>query len=602
MSPPLSTLQRLATLRSFWQSFLPQAGPRLRWAVALLVLIGLLEGAGLLLLVPLLRSLGLDGSGYLAGLTGSLAPLLQGDTPRATLPALLAVFVALKSAQACLRACSQRLNHRIETDYICRLRERFYRSMIDARWLFLARQRTSDLSQTLLAELPLVASAARQSLSLLSILILATAQLAIALAVSPAMTLLAVLCGAVIGLGLRGLRRRSRALGELGYGKRAEMAATVAEHLAGLKLAKGYGQETRHFRHFCHAIREIARHTLRLQRLGVLIGIWLEVGAVVALSLFVYVAVGRVSLAELMALLFVFTRLLAQINSLQTIWHELGLALPPFLHTERLRERLALAAEPPAPATLERLPLLHSLRLESVSFRYDPALPAEALRAVDLTLPARRVIAVCGHSGAGKSTLADILLGLLSPTSGRVLLDGADLAGPRIHAWRQSVGYVPQETFLFHESIRANLLWSQPEATEADLRSALHSAAAEDFIARLPQGLDTIVGDRGVRLSGGERQRIALARALLRRPTLLLLDEATSALDPHHERLVQDAIERLHGELTIVLIAHRLSTLRKADLIVVLDHGRIVETGAWAELSARPQGAFQRLLAADTRT
>jgi len=180
-----------------------------------------------------------------------------------------------------------------------------------------------------------------------------------------------------------------------------------------------------------------------------------------------------------------------------------------------------------------------------------------------------------------------------------VTLDGVPLDGALLHAWRQSIGYVPQETFLFHESVRTNLLWAQPEASEADLRAALRDAAAEAFVDRLPQGLDTVVGDRGVRLSGGERQRLALARALLRRPTLLVLDEATSSLDTHNERLVQDAIERLHGELTIVLIAHRLSTVRFADRIVVLAGGAVAESGTWDELCAREQGVFRKLVAAD---
>jgi ATP-binding cassette subfamily C protein len=142
------------------------------------------------------------------------------------------------------------------------------------------------------------------------------------------------------------------------------------------------------------------------------------------------------------------------------------------------------------------------------------------------------------------------------------------------------------------------LLWGRPEATEADLRAALRAAAAEEFVDLLPRGLDTVLGDRGVRLSGGERQRIALARALLRQPALLVLDEATSALDTQNERLIQQAIEQLHGELTIVLIAHRLSTVRMADQIVVLKDGQIVETGAWADLCRREGGVFRELAAA----
>jgi ATP-binding cassette, subfamily C, bacterial len=584
--------------RGYWACFRQYAGKRLWLAVGLLIVISFVEGSSLLMLVPLLHTLGFGGSGGFRGFA-AIATILQGKSPRAALPLVLAIFIVLKIVQALLRAFSNTLNLRIQTDFICFLRERFYRAMMQANWLFLTRQRSSDLSQTLLTELSIVGGGTRHALALLSILLLAFVQVGIAMMLSPAMTFLALVAGVVVGFGLRQLRRHSHTIGEHGYGKRAEMAAAVSEHLAGMKIAKGYGRETQHFAHFRRAMNEIAAHVMRLQYVSAVIGVWLEVGAVLALSLFVYFAVDRVGSAELLVLVFVFTRLLAQTTTIQNVWHEIGITLPSFINSERLREQLITAAEPPTPRVVERVVLNDTIRLENVSFCYGPAQPTEALHAVNLSLPARQAIALCGPSGAGKSTMADLLLGLLSPTTGRVLIDDAELASETVHRWRQSVGYVPQETFLFHETVRANLLWAQPDATERDLRAALRAAAAEEFVDRLPSGLDTIVGDRGVRLSGGERQRVALARALLRRPTLLLLDEATSALDPHNERLVRDAIERLHGELTIVLIAHRLSTVRMADRIVVLESGQVVETGTWGELSNRKGGAFHRLIAAD---
>jgi len=204
--------------------------------------------------------------------------------------------------------------------------------------------------------------------------------------------------------------------------------------------------------------------------------------------------------------------------------------------------------------------------------------------------------ALVGASGAGKSTLADLTLGLLTPNTGRVLVDGEPLTGDRLAAWRNSIGYVPQEPFLFHDTIRANLLWARPDATEEDLRVVLRAAAAEEFVTRLPQGLDTVVGDRGVRLSGGERQRLTLARALLRRPTLLVLDEATSSLDHENERLVQEAIAKLHGELTLVVIAHRLSTVQQAEQVVVMGEGRVLESGSPDELIQHGDGLFRQLV------
>jgi ATP-binding cassette subfamily C protein len=157
---------------------------------------------------------------------------------------------------------------------------------------------------------------------------------------------------------------------------------------------------------------------------------------------------------------------------------------------------------------------------------------------------------------------------------------------------------VPQETLLFHDSVRVNLLWANPAATEDDIWRALTSAAAADFVRALPKGLETVLGDRGVLISGGERQRLSLARALLRQPSLLILDEATSSLDSENEQRIQDAIERLHEQITIVVITHRLSTIRNADRIHVLDHGRVVESGTWRTLLATPDGRFRALCAA----
>ena len=205
---------------------------------------------------------------------------------------------------------------------------------------------------------------------------------------------------------------------------------------------------------------------------------------------------------------------------------------------------------------------------------------------VDLVIPAQRTTALVGPSGSGKSTIADLLTGLLQPDSGEIEVDGHSLSASDLPAWRRGIGYVPQEVFLFHDTVRANLLWACPEAEESEVWQALERAAA-DFVRQLPKGLETEIGERGVRLSGGERQRLALARALLIRPKLLILDEATSNLDVENERRIQRALAELRGQMTIVIIAHRLSSIRNADQIVVVEDGAIVERGSWEELHGR---------------
>ena len=193
------------------------------------------------------------------------------------------------------------------------------------------------------------------------------------------------------------------------------------------------------------------------------------------------------------------------------------------------------------------------------------------------------VTALLGPNGAGKSTLADVLTGLLKPDTGKLRIDDTEASGPERLRWRHSVAYVPQEVFLFHDTIRNNLLWAKPDASDSTLRKALEMSAAE-FVFKLPDGMDSVVGDAGIRLSGGERQRIALARALLRQPSLLILDEATSALDTESERHIRHALEALMKNRTTLVIAHRLSTVENADRIIVLEEGRIVEIGSHADL------------------
>ena len=476
------------------------------------------------------------------------------------------------------------------------LRLRLYRAIGRAQWLFVARHRMSEFAQVLTTEIDRVGTAAHDLVDLLVVSLVASVYIAIAFRISPEMTGLVLGCGAVLGWLLRRKVTDSEAVGVELLTTRARLYDAVAEHLASLKTAKSYGALDRQYVEFeelTHDMRRANQHTVtgyaRVRQMTM-------VGSAVALGVTVYVAraILVLSTAQLLMLLFLFARLMPRLTGLIERAQMCLTLLPSFAAFDALEARCDAAAEPRV-ARPEPIEFNDGVRFDKVSFAYGESADAAAVQELGLTIRSGQTTAIVGPSGAGKSTIADLILGLIEPTRGTITVDGRPLSADRLRAWREMIGYVNQDTFLFHDSIRANLLWARPDATPDEVDRVLHLAAADDFVARLPKGIETVIGDRGVLVSGGERQRLALARALLRRPALLVLDEATNALDSENETRIQQAVDRVRHEMTILVITHRLATVRHADTIHVLDGGRLVETGTWDELLARRGGRFRRL-------
>ena len=582
----------------------------MRWRAVglflLLLAVGLTEGVGLLALIPLLHVLGLTPDG------GSGSPVAAAAV-RAfaaiglpfNLPSLLGAFLVLVVFRAVLTRARDLQLTEVRFGFVDHLRTGLYAAIGRADWLFLARMRTSDFAHVLTNDLGRVAQGTDAVLRLSVSGCLAVVQVAVALSLSTVGTVAALSSGAILSLVLRPELRRAHRLGRELTAASRDLFGNVTDYLAGLKLAKSYLAEDRHNELFVQSVARMRRRVLDFARTSANARTVYQIGGALALSGLLYLAVEviRLPAVELLVLVLIFARLMPTVSGMQQHWESLLHMLPAFAGAMAMQQRCEAAAEenPPVVAgTPPPLRLEREIRLQHVRFRYDKDVAQDVLAGVDFVIPAQRTTALVGPSGAGKSTLADLIMGLLEPDAGVIEVDGVPLTRKSLRSWRGSVAYVPQETFLFHDTIRANLLWARPAATDGELWRALDAAAAAEFVRAMPLGLDAVVGERGMRVSGGERQRLALARALLRAPALLILDEATSALDSENERRVQGSIEALHGRLTMIVIAHRLSTIRAADQIVVLDGGRVAEIGVWAELASRPEGRLSALLSAAT--
>jgi ATP-binding cassette, subfamily B, bacterial len=382
----------------------------------------------------------------------------------------------------------------------------------------------------------------------------------------------------------------------------ANLNVTIDEGLSinGAQLAKTMGTSPSLVRRFTESSAKLIDLELRSQlagrwRMASLSIVFAAIPAVIYLAAGLPVTAGAVSIGTLIAFTTLQNNLFRPITGLLSTSVSVISSLALFA---RIFEYLDLPVEvddPVSPAEVDPAAVRGHVRLDHVTFAY-PGADRPALADVDLDVPAGTTLALVGETGSGKTTLASLVARLYDPDSGSVSIDGTDLRDLRLADLASIVGVVSQETYLLHTTVRENLRYARPDATDAEIEDAARAAQIHDLIASLPEGYDTMVGSRGHRFSGGEKQRIAIARTLLRNPPVLILDEATSALDTETERAVQQAFDRLADGRTTITIAHRLSTVRNADQIVVLDHGHVAETGTHASLLA-DQGRYAALAA-----
>ncbi|MDQ3208473.1 MAG: ABC transporter ATP-binding protein/permease, partial [Gemmatimonadota bacterium] len=393
------------------------------------------------------------------------------------------------------------------------------------------------------------------------------------------------------------LLRRLRAHARARAHERGEITATVTERLGAIRLIRSYGEEGRETAHFAAQADRYRKRVIRTQRFSSLTSPVTEVfsGFLVILIIWAGTKPALVGLGAPLAPEAIIVFLMAALkltSPLKTLASFPATMAVTLASAERVFDFLD---EPPTEVDRpgdEIARFDREIVFDRVSFRYGDG--DLVLRDVSFSLGKGRVVALVGPSGAGKTTIADLVPRFHDPTMGQILMDGVPLSRIGRRSLRALMGVVSQDTVLLNDTVRGNIAYGSPGATAEQVEAAAEAANAAGFIADLPKGYDTMLGERGTRLSGGQRQRIAIARALLRDPPILILDEATSALDTESERLVQQAIERLMRERTVLVIAHRLATVRDADEIVVLDGGKVVQRGSHEEL-LRAGGLYRRL-------
>ncbi len=582
-------LQRLLKyLRPHWMIF--------ALATFSMLVVGLLETAIGGLIVPIFDQAFAQGPGHRTATLFGLERIIpeSGLAAWKTISILLITFTVAKGFAEYL---STYLMAYIGQSSILQLRQDLYRHLLNQSASFFERHRTNYLVSRLVSSAAAIETAVtstirdmlRESFTLIAFLgasFYYSWRLTLgSLTIAP---IIAVLT-ARFGSALRRLARES-------FEGNKQLTDTAQEALANQGIVKAYRAEGREAARFTQVAKRIVRANLRTASISGFAPPTIEmIGVIFVVFLLFFgqreISSGRMNAAQFLTFLFFLFRSYDPMRKLSRLQNSMEQALAAAHHVWEVIDEHAEIPEKPDAVELPRLK--RAIELRNVSFGYANETRA-VLSNIDLTIAAGTMVALVGESGGGKSTLTKLLPRFHDPVSGSVLWDGIDLRDAKISSLRRQLALVTQETVLFNDTVRHNISYSRPEASDEEIREAARIAFADDFIQELPNGYNTIVGERGIFLSGGQRQRLAIARAILLDAPVLILDEATSALDAESERLVQQAIANLVRDRTTLVIAHRLSTVRRADVIVVVEKGQIVEMGRHADLLAR-DGRYRRL-------
>ena len=546
--------------------------------VLLLAVAGLLEGIGVITLLPLLELVAGGSDGDLSGVSLAIASGLAQVGLEPTLGVLLSLIVAAMVSKAVVLWLAMRQVGFTVAQVTTDLRMSLLRTLLGVRWRHYLAQSTGAMANAISSEAHRAASAYREGCALLAGVLQVAIYVIVALLISWQMALGAVVIGVGFLFLLRGLVQIAREAGQSQTDLMRSLISRLTDALHGIKPIRAMGREDelrplleRETEGLNEALkRQVwAAETLRLfhePTVAVLLG----------LGLFLALGVAGLPFASIMVLAFIFYRLMTHTNTLQTRYQVMTVGESAFWSLIDQVESAEREAEP-NPGTRPPPPLQDGIQLSNVHFAYDET---PVLRGLSLKIKARTFVALYGPSGTGKTTIADLIIGLHQPDEGVITIDGVPLSEIDRKAWRRQIGYVPQEVFLFHDTIYHNVTLGDDSVPREAVREALEAAGAWGFVAERGRGMDEVIGEGGGKLSGGQRQRISIARALVHKPRLLVLDEATAALDPFTEKEILRTLQRVSGDVTVLAISHQPALREVADVVYYLENGRVstVET------------------------
>ena len=558
-------------------------GWRLPLLLSLMVFVALGEGLSMVLLLPLLATIGLDGmsgSGPVQTIISRIMNLV-GDQP--SVYTSLGLVIAVLLVQGLLYLWQMWWVANLQRQYGALWQRRLFAAFMHARWTFFSEYKQGQLVNAITNETGRLAGALYVFLQLLSTLVVTFVYLIIAAALSWQVSLALLVFGLLLFFGVQGIRAKNHRIGVALGPLNMEINVLLNEFLGGAKLIKATATEDKAIRQVTDTVESLREHHTWASFLPGLVRALFEFLSIVALCVVLVFghSLLEIPAAHMLVVLALFVRLLPRFNALQQNLQILATFLPALTHLNILMRDAERQREPmPSPQRLN-VPEGSSLHIDIRRAGYPGV---DVLKDLRIDLPEAGFVGIVGESGAGKSTLVHCLLGLCEIAEGGIRLGDRSMDTVPLADWRRMIGYVPQETILFHLSIKENIAWAKSDASLDEVREAARLAHADVFIEALPQGYDTVIGDQGLRLSGGQRQRLGIARALITQPKVLLLDEATSALDSASEQAVLQSLEDLRGDICIISVAHRLASVRGADLILTMRHGTVVEVGTWEEL------------------